>query len=117
MATLTRAGRRRRELLRPRRDRARGLEPRLAGRGRAPLAPAPPPTLGSHALAINLGSTEAVDAALAAAEAAGATILKPAETVFWGGYSGYFADPDGHPWEVAWNPGWPLDEHGHVQLP
>ena len=72
---------------------------------------------GSHALAINLESTEAVDAALAAAEAAGATILKPAETVFWGGYSGYFADPDGHPWEVAWNPGWPLDEHGHVQLP
>ena len=43
---------------------------------------------------------------LAEAEAAGGTILKPAQDAFWGGYSGYFADPDGHPWEVAWNPGW-----------
>ncbi len=53
---------------------------------------------------------------LAEAQAAGGTLLKPAEDVFWGGYSGYFADPDGHPWEVAWNPGWTLDEAGRVSL-
>ncbi len=58
-----------------------------------------------------------VDAVLAEAERAGATILKPAEEVFWGGYSGYFADPDGHLWEVAWNPGFPIDEDGSITLP
>jgi catechol 2,3-dioxygenase-like lactoylglutathione lyase family enzyme len=67
-------------------------------------------------LAINLADEAEVDAALAVAAAAGATILKPAERVFWGGYSGYFADPDGFVWEVAYNPGWPLDEHGLPQL-
>lgn len=75
------------------------------------------PDGGSHALAINVGSRAEVDDVLASAEDAGAAILKPAEATDWGGYSGYFADPDGHPWEVAHNPGWPLDEHGHVQLP
>ncbi|HEY9219219.1 MAG TPA: VOC family protein [Phenylobacterium sp.] len=55
-------------------------------------------------IAINERSPEAVDATLAQAQAAGATILKPAEKVFWGGYAGYFADPDGHVWEVAHNP-------------
>jgi catechol 2,3-dioxygenase-like lactoylglutathione lyase family enzyme len=69
------------------------------------------------ALAINLESEVAVDDGLATAVAAGATLLKPAERVFWGGYSGYFADPDGHAWEVAYNPGWPLDERGLPQLP
>jgi len=69
------------------------------------------------ALAINLGSPDAVDAAMTAAAGAGATILKPAESVFWGGYSGYFADPDGHCWEVAHNPGWTLDERGMPLLP
>ena len=68
-------------------------------------------------LAINLPSVEAVDAAFAAAAAIGATILKPAELVFWGGYSGYFADPDGYAWEVAYNPHWPLDADGLPQLP
>ncbi|HLF40791.1 MAG TPA: VOC family protein [Acidimicrobiia bacterium] len=63
-------------------------------------------------LAINVGSPEEVDAALTAAAEAGATILKPAEHVFWGGYSGYFADPDGHAWEVAHNPGWPIGPDG-----
>ena len=43
--------------------------------------------------------------------------VKPPHDVFWGGYSGYFADPDGHLWEVAWNPSFPLDEHGHMFLP
>ena len=69
------------------------------------------------AAAINLESAAAVDAGLAAAAAAGATILKPAQTAFWGGYSGYFADPDGHTWEVAHNPHWPLDDEGLPQLP
>jgi len=56
------------------------------------------------ALAQNQRSKEEVDAVLAEAVAAGATLAKPAQEVFWGGYSGYFADPDGHLWEVAWNP-------------
>ncbi len=85
--------------------------------GDANLAPGAAPDPGSHALAINLGSRAEVDAALAAAAAAGARILKPAAEVFWGGYSGYFADPDGHCWEVAHNPGFPLDADGRVQLP
>lgn len=55
-------------------------------------------------LAHNTRTREEVDAVLAEAEAAGATIVKPAQDVFWGGYSGYFTDPDGHLWEVAWNP-------------
>src|SRR5439155_981557 len=55
------------------------------------------------ALAINVGSVEEVDAGLAAAEAAGGRITRAAERMFWGGYSGYFADPDGHAWEVAYN--------------
>ena len=53
---------------------------------------------------------------LAQAEAAGATILKPAEKVFWGGYSGYFADPDGHVWEVALNPGWTINADGTLTI-
>ncbi|MGH3442778.1 MAG: VOC family protein, partial [Nitriliruptorales bacterium] len=56
---------------------------------------------GNAALAMNVGSEDAVDATLAAAEAAGGTIPKPAERADWGGYSGYFSDPDGHLWEVA----------------
>jgi len=67
-------------------------------------------------LAYNTRSKADVDAVLAEAERAGARILKPAEDVFWGGYSGYFADPDGHPWEVAWNPGWEVTEDGDVNL-
>jgi catechol 2,3-dioxygenase-like lactoylglutathione lyase family enzyme len=52
----------------------------------------------------NVGSREDVDAVMAQAAAAGATIVKPAAKAFWGGYSGYFQDPDGHLWEIAWNP-------------
>jgi catechol 2,3-dioxygenase-like lactoylglutathione lyase family enzyme len=69
------------------------------------------------ALAHNARSEAEVDAVLAEAVAAGARLMKPAQKVFWGGYSGYFADPDGHLWEVAYNPGWPLDAEGRVQLP
>jgi catechol 2,3-dioxygenase-like lactoylglutathione lyase family enzyme len=52
----------------------------------------------------NVGSREAVDAVLTQAAQAGATIVKPAGETFWGGYAGYFQDPDGHLWEVVWNP-------------
>ena len=71
---------------------------------------------GGITLAYNARSKADVDAVLAEAKAAGARILKPAQDAFWGGYSGYFAGPDGHPWEVAWNPGWKLDEAGRVSL-
>jgi predicted lactoylglutathione lyase len=53
---------------------------------------------------------------LAKAKKAGAKIVKPAADVFWGGHSGYFQDPDGHLWEVCWNPQWPLDERGLINL-
>ncbi|HEX2021162.1 MAG TPA: VOC family protein [Candidatus Thermoplasmatota archaeon] len=69
------------------------------------------------ALAANVPRREDVDAALAAAEKAGARIAKPAEDAFWGGRSGYFADPDGHLWEVAWNPHFPMATDGSVALP
>ncbi len=55
-------------------------------------------------LAHNVGSPELVDATLQEAVSAGAKLIKPGQKVFWGGYSGYFADPDGFYWEVAWNP-------------
>lgn len=71
---------------------------------------------GGIALAHNTRSRDDVDAVLAEAEAAGAAILKPAEDTFWGGYAGYFADPDGHVWEVAWNPHWSIAEDGSVIL-
>lgn len=69
------------------------------------------------ALAHNVRSREEVDAVLAKAGHAGARILKPGQDTFWGGYAGYFADPDGHIWEVAWNPFWSIDEAGNVKLP
>lgn len=72
---------------------------------------------GGIVLAHNVASREHVDAVLAEAVAAGGTLLRAAEEVSWGGYSGYFADPDGYPWEVAWNPGFPLAPDGSVQLP
>lgn len=58
-----------------------------------------------------------VDAVLREAEKAGAKILKPAQEAFWGGYSGYFADPDNFAWEVAWNPSFPIEEDGAIRLP
>ncbi len=68
-------------------------------------------------LAINLADRDAVDAAIATAEGAGARVLKPAQATEWGGYHAYFADPDGHAWEVAHNPFWPLDDRGLPVLP
>lgn len=67
--------------------------------------------------AFNVESEAAVDRAFAFAEAQGARIVQPPRKVFWGGYSGYFADPDDHLWEIAYNPFWPLDEHGRPTLP
>lgn len=72
---------------------------------------------GGVTLAHNVRSPEEVDAVLAEAEAAGARIGRPGAATFWGGYSGVFVDPDGHPWEVAHNPGWPLADDGSVALP
>lgn len=72
---------------------------------------------GGIALAQNHGSREAVDAVVAAAVAAGASLLKAPEATEWGGYSGYVADPDGHAWEIAHNPYWPLAEDGSLTLP
>ena len=72
---------------------------------------------GGIVVARNVGSAAEVDAAMAKAEAAGARILKQATKTPWGGYNGYFADPDGHVWEVAFNPHWPLGEDGRIELP
>lgn len=72
---------------------------------------------GGIALAMNYASEADVDAMMEAAEAAGARILKPAQKAFWGGYGGYFADPDDHAWEIAHNPFWPMQENGRIGLP
>jgi len=69
------------------------------------------------ALAWNCASTHEVDRAMARAAAAGATMVRLTQKVFWGGYTGYFADPDGHLWEVAHNPGFPFAEDGRLLLP
>ena len=71
---------------------------------------------GGVTLAYNTRDRAQVDVVVAQAEAAGAVVgRRPAET-FWGGYSGVFIDPDGHPWEVAYNPGWPVTEDGRTLL-
>lgn len=76
-------------------------------------AAAPP---GSVALAHNVGSPEEVDAAIARLVATGAIVLRPADAPPHEGYRGYVADPDGHAWEIAWNPAWPIDSEGHVRF-
>jgi uncharacterized protein len=71
---------------------------------------------GGITLAHNVRSPAEVDAVLAEAEGAGATITRPGAETFWGGYSGAFTDPDGHAWEVAHNPHWTLADEGSVSL-
>ena len=71
---------------------------------------------GGVGLAHNVDSPTAVDAVLAEAQAAGATVGRPGAPTPWGGYSGVFIDPDGHPWEVAHNPGWRLGADGSTNL-
>jgi uncharacterized protein len=68
-------------------------------------------------LAINLPSEDAVDLAFVRVQEAGGTIVKPANRTEWGGYSGYFADADGILWEIAHNPGFPIDEQGRIDIP
>ncbi|HZN77214.1 MAG TPA: VOC family protein [Micromonosporaceae bacterium] len=80
-------------------------------------AAGPLPDFRGVAMAINVESPAEVDAALDAAVAAGGTILRPATETSWGGYNGYFADPDGWPWEVAHNPGWPIGDDERPVLP
>ena len=82
----------------------------------ADLAMTAPPAFRGVALAWNCRSETEVDAAIACARQAGATVPKPAVKTFWGGYAGYFADPDGHLWEVAHNPGFPLSDDGRLLL-
>lgn len=72
---------------------------------------------GGITLAINVRTKDAVAPLLEEARRAGGSILKPAEDAFWGGHTGYFADPDGYPWEVAWNPGFDLLPDGRLRLP
>jgi catechol 2,3-dioxygenase-like lactoylglutathione lyase family enzyme len=71
---------------------------------------------GGTTLAYLVRSPEEVDDILARAEAAGGTVPRPGGTRVWGGYSGIFVDPEGHPWEVAHNPGWTLRDDGTVSL-
>lgn len=68
-------------------------------------------------LAYNTRTRDEVDAVLAEAQAAGGERIKPSQDVFWGGYAGYFADPEGFLWEVAWNPFFPIAEDGSIRLP
>ena len=72
---------------------------------------------GGVTLAYNVSSPDEVDRVLAQAESAGATIGRAGAPTFWGGYSGVFIDPDGHPWDVAHHPGWTLSPDGSVHLP
>jgi uncharacterized protein len=72
---------------------------------------------GGMALAHNVRTNDEVDAVIAAAQAAGATVTRPPATTFYGGYAGYFRDPDGHAWEVACNPGFPLADDGSLTVP
>jgi|ERR1700734_2025076 predicted lactoylglutathione lyase len=68
-------------------------------------------------LAYNARNRSEVDSVLAKAVAVGAKLLKPAQEAFWGGYSGYFSDPDGFLWEVAWNPSFPIAADGSIRIP
>jgi catechol 2,3-dioxygenase-like lactoylglutathione lyase family enzyme len=88
----------------------------LAEDARLP-GPGPSAALGGIALAHNVRTREEVDAILARARAAGGRVLRPGEDASWGGYTGYFADPDGHLWEVAWNPHFTLRDDGSLRLP
>ena len=82
----------------------------------AALRSEPRAEFGGITLAINVENDEAVKAALEAAVTAGGRILKPPERFEWGMLSGYFADPDGHPWEVAYNPTFPIGADGRITI-
>jgi len=90
----------------PRRELAKDANIAAAGQGFSGIS-----------LSYNARTREEVDLVIAEAEAAGAKLVKPASEAFWGGYSGYFSDPDGFLWEVAWNPSFPLAEDGSIRIP
>ncbi|MDI4659089.1 VOC family protein [Xanthobacter autotrophicus] len=83
----------------------------------ATLADTPPQPFCGQTLACNVAREEEVALVIARAVAAGGNGVKPAQKVFWGGTSGYFADPDGHLWEVAHNPFFPFDAEGRLTVP
>jgi uncharacterized protein len=83
----------------------------------AEIASTNPSSFRGMSLAWNCTSVAEVDRALGRAMAAGATLIRSAQTVFWGGYTAYFADPDGHLWEVAHNPQFPFSADGRLLLP
>jgi catechol 2,3-dioxygenase-like lactoylglutathione lyase family enzyme len=72
--------------------------------------PIQPPSATEFTIGHNVNSKDEVDAVMAQAEKAGAHITKPVGDTFWGGYAGYFQDPDGHLWEILWNPAWEIEE-------
>lgn len=82
----------------------------------ADVGGAAPPTLGGFALAHNVPGAEHVDRVIEAAAAAGATVVKPPQQAAFGGYHGYFSDPNGVLWEIAYNPGWRVADDGRVSL-
>jgi uncharacterized protein len=75
------------------------------------------PTYRGITLAVNLPDEDAVDLAFVRVREIGGTIVKPPTHADWGGYSGYFADPDGILWEIACNPGFPIDDQGRIEIP
>lgn len=79
--------------------------------------PAPSDRFRDVALALNLDDESGVDQAIAAAVDGGGKVLRPARKMHWGGYSGYVSDPDGHAWEIAFNPFWPIGADGRPQIP
>lgn len=81
------------------------------------LEPGPPAGFDGIVLAQNVRSTDEVDEIVAAASAAGATVTRPPTATFYGGYAGVFTDPDGHAWEIAYNPGFALAEDGTLTIP
>jgi uncharacterized protein len=86
----------------------------LAEDAHLPVDPRAP--FGGITMAINVESEHDVLDGLDAAVAAGGSLLKAAERADWGGFSGYFADPDGHPWEIAWNPFFLIDDEGRIEI-
>jgi len=83
----------------------------LADDMQRPAAPS-----GNIAMAHNVGSSEEVDLLIARLAAAGGTVMRVGDAPPHGGYPGYVSDPDGHAWEIAWNPAWPIDSAGHVRF-
>jgi uncharacterized protein len=83
----------------------------------AAIEPGGRTAFGGATFAINVSSEGEVDEWFERALAAGADVLKRPEKTSWGGYSGYFADPGGHPWEIAHNPSWPIGDDGRLVIP